>query len=170
MKPYLDSQLYSECQLVALLNAWVFWGVSIPEPGSKQYEILVDCVRARYGSATSIEEAFLTLKIKPRRLPLRKDLVEKLFGQGVPVAVPVWYPETGFHICLIVNVCRIDGKINIQVANRRHKITAAKVGTWISWQTLRRAATPSLEYGVPYCPPDRNVRTPVHMYALYQTL
>lgn len=54
-KYYINSQKYSECQLVTAINATIYLNETSILSHSIEYERLIDLVGARHGSAVNIE-------------------------------------------------------------------------------------------------------------------
>ncbi len=61
---YLNSQKYSECQLVTAINAYYFFTGKTIKSDSDGYEKLVDLCGARHGTATCIEKVHRKLGLK----------------------------------------------------------------------------------------------------------
>lgn len=129
--PYLNSQKYSECQLVTIINAAIFLGESPIDPDSEEYERLVDVVKARIGAAITIDKAIEYLRLNYDYIPKNLRYLKKYLRNGYPVEIGVQHHKTGFHSCLVV-----DERNNyLKVANFRH--VTSKHG-WIHWNTLKK--------------------------------
>ncbi len=121
---YLNDQLYAECQLVSALNACRFLRLPHPEPGSPDYEEMVDDVRARHGGCIYIERAHEFLGLA---WIVRKDPSPQWIRRHLPVEMPLHVPQRGFHSVLAV---RADARY-VWLANyargRLHRMTWARL-------------------------------------------
>ena len=100
----LDTQKYSECQLVALINAAAFLGEPPVVQDSEEYERLVDFVGARHGAAISAYKAVEYLRLQAHAIePVTLQAVRTNVMAGHPVAVSVWHVDTGFHRILLTH-------------------------------------------------------------------
>lgn len=109
---------YSECQLITAINAaYLLTGKEI-EQESDEYEMLVDLVKARYGSALCVEEAWAYLGIKSTKKFTGHEIRENTSAQiPLPLEMSIWHKRTGFHSTLVLDH---DLKTNcIRVANFR---------------------------------------------------
>jgi len=128
---YLNSQKYSECQVVTALNAYYYLtGKIYCEQNSQEYENLVNLCCARNGAAISIEKVHKKLGLKiigystylstmtetewyklealkkliKGRHP--KDLPKRIRRKiRLPIEIKVWHKITGYHSILIVDHC-----------------------------------------------------------------
>lgn len=101
---YLNSQKYSECQVVSAINASIYFGketAAIVETGT--YEKLVDLAKARYGSALEMGEVLKSLGLTRNGITRDKRNILLALAENKPVGVTIWSPEYGFHNVLIVN-------------------------------------------------------------------
>lgn len=106
---YLNSQKYSECQLVTAINAAYYLRNETVNPTSKRYEKLVDLVGARHGAALRdlLPKAHKRLGVKPGRsyssfFWLKKDLRDR--GKlEAPTEIAVRSKNYGTHSVLIVD-------------------------------------------------------------------
>ncbi len=100
----LDTQKYSECQLVALINAATYLGEPAVDPDSEEYERLVDLVRARCGSAINTSHAVDYLRLVEQKIsPITLDNVRAKVMEGRPVAIVIWNLVVGFHAVLLTD-------------------------------------------------------------------
>lgn len=157
---YLNSQKYSECQLVTALNAYYhLTGKVYCKQDSQEYEDLVDGCCARNGAAIGIEKTHKQLGLRtvgysPFLFPsfktqwLRKDALARrkkgIFPKKhyytetnrgkieLPIEITVWHKMTGFHSALIVDHCLKTEAYRI--ANFRH---ATSTGGWMFTEDLR---------------------------------
>ena len=98
----LNTQKYSECQLVAVINAATFLGEPRVDPDSEEYERLVDLVGARNGSALKISAAVTYLRlIQNDIIPVTLEEVRMNLLRGNPVQVAIQHPALGFHSILL---------------------------------------------------------------------
>jgi hypothetical protein len=106
-KPYLNKQLYSECQLVVVINAHIYYGGDSIATGSYEYERLVDLVGARGGAAIKIKKAYNYLRLIQKPLPrLSLDIIKTCLDIGMPIEVCVYNRRSGNHDVLIVDYCK----------------------------------------------------------------
>ncbi len=100
----LDTQKYSECQLVAVINAAAYLGQPLVDPNSEEYERLVDLVGARHGAAIAIRHAMGYLRLISHDIkPVALKGVETRVVSGHPVSVSIWDGGVGFHAILLTN-------------------------------------------------------------------
>jgi len=100
----LDSQRYSECQLVSAINAAVYLGEPLVDPSSEEYERLVDLVGARHGSALHIRDAVRYLRLVRYELkPISLNNLQAKTLSGHPVSVNTWHRDVGFHSVLLTD-------------------------------------------------------------------
>lgn len=131
---YLNSQKYSECQVVTAINAAVFLGFSPVDPNSSEYERLVDLAFARNGAAIRVDKVHEYLKICHDPIEPTWENIAKAINQGHPVEVSVWHTETGFHSVLVVDTeCKATRKY-LKVLNFKCITTA---DGWVSWKRFR---------------------------------
>lgn len=98
----LNTQKYSECQLVAVINAATFLGEPRVEQNSEEYERLVDLVGARNGSALGIRSAVTYLRLIQNDItPVTLETVRMNILRGNPVQVAIHHPAVGFHSILL---------------------------------------------------------------------
>lgn len=98
----LDTQKYSECQLVAIINAATFLGQPQVDPDSEEYERLVDLTASRYGSAVFPHKAVEYLRlIKTDIRPVEVEAVRRKVREGAPVQVTIQHPDLGLHATLL---------------------------------------------------------------------
>lgn len=100
----LETQKYSECQLVAVINAAAYLGQPLVDPNSEEYERLVDLVCARTGSAIRIDLAIHYLRLVHHDLsPVTVDRVRMQVMSGHPVSATIWHHGPGFHEILLTD-------------------------------------------------------------------
>ena len=133
---HINRQLYSECQLVTVINVYYYLTGNIINQDSQEYEDLVDLCGARHGSAINIDKVYLKFGIesngysnhildvqmdKWHALEMLKkpihgiclELPEKKETIRLPIEVNVWHKKTGFHSVLIVDHCEKTGCFRI---------------------------------------------------------
>ena len=99
---YQDSQLYSECQLISVLNAAYFLGEKTVN--KEEYDRLIDMVGARYGSAISIERSYKYLRVEFIDIKPDIDMMRNAIGQGYPIGFGVWTQKHGLHSVTAIEV------------------------------------------------------------------
>ena len=102
------------CQLVALANAMVCYGMDPPRPGGALWEALVDRVGCRHGAAMKIAQGADDVGLLCRRARTTSlYAVRRHLSAGVPVMITlnstrrwtlegVHHPILGFHAVLVV--------------------------------------------------------------------
>jgi len=145
---YLNSQKYSECQIITALNAYYhLTGKVYCQQDSQEYEDLVDSCCARIGAAIGIEKihrklglrtigyaSFLSTSMKnvwlrmdainrrkAGKYPKKKSyMYESIKGKKIdlPIEMMVWHKKTGFHSTLIVDHCLQPD--TLRVTNFKH--------------------------------------------------
>ena len=124
---YLMTQKYGECQLVTAINASYYYGG--PRVDNKLYELLVDLVGARHGSAINVKIAYRVLGLLPVKIPPFYWALRLSLWIGAPVELPIWHKSSGFH-----SVLAVDAKgTKVKVLN-----TKAAPDGWIEWRELRK--------------------------------
>jgi len=132
-KYYLNSQKYSECQLVTAINAAIYLCELPITQNSIEYERLVDLVCARNGSAISIELAYSYLRIIPTEIIFEWNNMTKYLDKKYPIEVSLWHKKFGLHSSLI-----IDYKIkprNVRILNFTYETDK---NCWMEWSCLRQ--------------------------------
>jgi len=145
---YLNSQMYSECQLVTAINAAVYLGQPPVRLGSAEYERLVDLVGARHGSAIRINRAHRYLRLKYVDLKPEFYSIRFSLDRGMPVEIGVHSDHHGFHSALVVDV-EVRGAecVRFKVPNlRRH--TDRKM--WMTAKELNRILRTESNIGPTY--------------------
>ena len=128
----LESQKYSECQLVTAINAAAHLGELPVRPETEEYERLVDLVHARNGAAIAICRALPYLRIKRKAMPLRWSAVKRALDQGLPVGLDVYCTRIGLHSILCTDYRERRRLQFLRVWN----LKSAPSG-WISWHWLK---------------------------------
>ena len=123
---YLESQKYSECQLVAVLNACTYLTGGSFDQETKEYERLVDLVKARNGAAIGIGKAIAKLDMESQEG--KRDL--RWIRKNLPVGIDIWHIRYGIHAVCIVGV---RGDL-VRVTNLG-RVFRRK---WIPWRKFKR--------------------------------
>lgn len=97
-------QIGSCCQLVTAVNAARFLGHRTPLPGSVLFELMIDAVGCRYGSALQVERAYPLLKLDYKDGPPNHTRIARAIAARNPVGISTWLGCTGFHSALVVSV------------------------------------------------------------------
>jgi len=128
---YQERQLYAECQLVTVINAAKYYGITTPEIGDPEYEELVDLVGAKHGSAICIAKSHHLLGVVAVDIhPSSLKKLRNILSGGHPVGIDVWGKRTGFH-----SVLAADYKFGFYRLTNASKIV--KNG-WVSGLRLRQ--------------------------------
>ena len=127
-----DSQLYSECQLVTILNASYYLGESFIPNKTEEYERLVDLVGARHGAALMIDKAQDYLKLKHITVEPTLENIKALLHNKMPVGIGVWTKNSGLHNVLILDIK--EAGTEMMVANL-YPYTDSNM--WITWKKLK---------------------------------
>lgn len=132
-KYYLNSQKYSECQLVTAINAAIYLCELPVAQDSIEYERLVDLVRARNGSAINIELAHNYLRIISTEITFTWNNIVKYLDKKYPVEISIWHRKIGFHSSLIIDY-KAKSR-NVRMLNFKYE-TDKKC--WMKWSSLRQ--------------------------------
>jgi hypothetical protein len=135
---YIETQKYSECQLVAVINAAIKLGELPVWQG--EYERLVDLVGARYGGATSIDYAVRYFRLVARPIPIRQ--VVQSAERGDPVILSTRTPRHGGHCVAVVGARRSRRGVELRVPNFKYGRNG-----WVRWVALRAFISPSIRLG-----------------------
>ncbi len=137
----LDTQKYSECQLVAVINAATFLGEPPVDPDSHEYERLVDLAKARYGGALSIRLAVGYLRLIYNKIqPVEMSQIQSQVIAGCPVSVSMQHPLLGLHSVLLT-----DGNPrSVRVWNLRRKGFLKDRLSWDRLQEMMSAVAPQV--------------------------
>ena len=144
MSKYLNEQLYSECQLVTALNAYIFYGGEPIKIGSPEYERLVDFCGTRYGSAISIENnvyKYLGLN-KLEFCPFSCSALKAILNLGIPVELSIHSKHYGFHSVLVISH---NGDTVSDKDSSFEVLNASKHGRWIKWTVLSKLTTDKMQ-------------------------
>lgn len=124
---YIQQGQDTSCQLVALLNAFIYKFEQSPiEYGSKEYRMLVEIGRGVAGPILSMKEIFTLLGVFTQVPPAVCDLrgwIESSLRNEHPVSFPIISPRVGQHQTLIVgsryapDMMRLFTLINPQYSN-----------------------------------------------------
>lgn len=132
-KYYINSQKYSECQLVSAINAAIFLNELPVLQDSIEYERLVDLVHARNGGAVSIKYAHQYLRLISYDLEtITFKLVKKYLLDKKPIEVKIHMPS--YHSVLIIDHCKKDGNY-VRVLNFSKK---TENEWWIKWSIFKK--------------------------------
>ena len=139
---YLDTQRYSECQVVTAINAWI----CLTHPTAEEvealleskYEHLVDLSGARHGAAIWVGKVHNELGIEI------SDRFERLYGwenagYPLPIEISVWHPRYGYHSVCCVEFLRECSAM--KVLNFQYETTCD--GSWIFQERLAPWVTPT---------------------------
>lgn len=103
---YIQQGKDTSCQLVALLNAFIYkFGMSPVEYKSKEFKMLVEIGRGVAGPLLSMREIFMLFGIFTLEPPAACDLrgwIESRLKARQPVSFPIVSPTIGHHQILIV--------------------------------------------------------------------
>ena len=120
-KKYHNKQNYSDCQLIAMVNAYYYLTGKQIDINSKRYEKMVDLVGARHGAAINIKKAHKILGIEIAWQGLTLYPTDKN-GEKIKDALPyealIWHPKYGRHSVLVVDKNEEIGVV--RVANFSH--------------------------------------------------
>lgn len=114
-----DEQLYHECQLVMVLNAYQFLtGDNSIYPGGPEYERLVDYTGARYGACTDVKKAIDYLGLSVLKEKYNHDRIKHWLITGRPVGIGVLTKQTGAHAVLATEFNENTSKIRVHNLRR----------------------------------------------------
>lgn len=129
---YQNKQLYCECQLVALWNAYRFLGGTPPVIGTKEYRSICKNGSCLYGPCINIttERKRLGLVFVPGEYKL------KWVRENLPVHFLLFTKHRGYHSVLVVKVKRNK----LLLAN----YTRGKL-QWLSWKKVLKMSNTKTE-------------------------
>lgn len=125
MTRYQNKQRYEECRLVSLWNAARYFGIEVPEFGSKQYEDACEKACCIVGACIDISEEEERLGL--RRVRGKRSL--HWIRRNLPVELGIHHPRKGFHSVLVVEVKRGRVLLTNYASNRVF---------WLRWNTVNR--------------------------------
>lgn len=137
-KYYINSQKYSECQLVAAINAAIYLSELPVLSHSVEYERLVDLVSARHGGAINIELAHKYLRIIPEEIDITLENVKKYLNTSItnignPIEVGLQHKNIGLHSVLIIDYRRDPGS-KVRILNL---VEYTDSDWWITWRKFK---------------------------------
>lgn len=99
MKKYWNDQIYYECQLIALWNAAIYQGISVPFRYGLEY--IEDCEEARalHGGAINVDKVIQKLQLEPVKGQCNWNWIK----QNCPVEFKISC-HRGWHSVLMVDV------------------------------------------------------------------
>ena len=144
---FLDTQKYSECQLVSVINAAVYLGEPGVDPESQEYERLVDLVGARYGDATRLDQAVSYLRLVSHPIhPVSIENIKRELAMKRPVQVVIWHPIVFSHGVLLVD----DNGRSVRVYNLRRKGFAKDRLAWGPLAEMIASIPPNMRWAIWY--------------------
>ena len=90
----------TSCYPIALCNALRFWGLPSPEPGTPEWEIMVDLAGCRHGSVVNPELVANWLGVV--RCPTSLYFLRR--GEVLPAIMSIYLPDCGLHASLAIGV------------------------------------------------------------------
>jgi hypothetical protein len=98
---------YPSCRLLTAVNARRFLdGQTVCEPGTPEWEVLVDIAGCRHGSAlrSRMPKIWRILKLHTLLGPHARDWITDRVAEGRPVDVSTFTPDFGHHSVLVIGV------------------------------------------------------------------
>ena len=140
-KYYINSQKYSECQLISAINAAIYLNEIPILQNSIEYERLIDLVHARNGAAISIEYAHQYLRIKSTDIgTIDLNTLRNFLDNKNPVEVKVIKPF--YHSVLIIDYKK-EGNYLVQVLNYKQTDNEG----WIEWKIFKKFLPKGILFG-----------------------
>lgn len=143
-KYYINSQRYSECQLVSAINAAIYLNEVPVLQHSIEYERLVDLASTRHGGAIHIDLAHKYLRIIPKEIDVTLENIKKylntsITNSGNPIEIGIYHKKYGTHSVLIIDYSdsyvhkqskstKMVRVLNLEFTNNRW---------WIPWRKFR---------------------------------
>jgi len=106
-------QVDEACALISLLNAGIYHGLSVPRPGTDEFDELMDLVGAVAGPAIRPELVLDRLGLTSSVV----DLNPANLLAGLPIELSVRTEEFGFHSTLIVGMEPKKGGCHLTMVN-----------------------------------------------------
>lgn len=122
-------QKYSACQLIAAINARIFFGGG--DISESLFESLVDIVRCRYGGALQVRKAYNILGLEIEDGPIRVTWIER----NLPVELTIHSPHYGFHSVLVEKISYTAGLASVPVFHLINNDPDDKV-TWVDLHNM----------------------------------
>ena len=136
MIKYLNSQKYSECQLVTAINACLFLGEPGVDPESEEYERLVDLTCGRIGACIGIEKAWGHLRLKAKQMPCNIASIKASLRRGRPVGISMkMHDYGGFHDVLATDIIETKNDYLLQVHNVKSNYIHIDKKNRLSWKS-----------------------------------
>jgi len=139
---FINEQKYSECQLVAILNAATSLGEVPVDPNSEEYERLVDFIGARHGSAIRIHAAVNYLRLRMDSSKFDLSTIRRSIKKKVPLCVNVYDKKAGNHTVCIVDLKGKGKNTKLKIPN-----LSSATNQWIKWKDLERIVIPDNDFG-----------------------
>jgi len=134
-KYYINSQKYSECQLVAAINTAIFLNEIPIIQDSIEYERLVDLVSARTGAAVNIHYAHKYLRLICYELDdINLNVIRKYLDNKNPIEARVFHDRVGFHSALIIDYKKTEN-YSIRVLNFKQ---VTDINGWVEWKVFKK--------------------------------
>ena len=152
MPEYIETQKYSDCQLVAAQNAAIH--LKLPLIPEGEYEAMVDAIRARHGAALNMKPVFERLGIVPLMMPLSINVVKAFLTIGIPICFNVHSLEYGNHTIAAVEFKAVGRGYRVLTLNFNRDYTVNKAGKitrrfkdgWIPWKRIEKISLKMTDY------------------------
>lgn len=123
---YQNTQLWSECRLVALWNAAKFYNITTPKPGTEQYEQICEDGCCIIGACINIEPEVKRLRLKLIQGKINLNWIKK----NLPVNIGIRHPRRGFHAVLVV---KANGNKLLLANYAKGRLY------WLPWRKIKNA-------------------------------
>lgn len=144
MKRYIQTQKYFDCKLIAVLNARTYLTGKYIDPASKEYEELVDLVKARHGAAFISEIKKL---LEQFGMDYKGGPIDFRWIHGnLPVEVCIWHPKLGHHCVCITGAEYDPSQKLISVANFLDR--EGQLTSWNMFSKMIVRDRPNLGFGL----------------------
>jgi hypothetical protein len=156
-KYFQNYQKYSECQLVAVLNASYVLGNRFINPDDEEYEKLVDKTCGRIGACIGIEEIYKYVGLRYIDVKQEWESIKFSMDMNLPISVSINDVEHmginsnkyGFHNNVIIDM-RYNKKrknYDLQIPNLRYYTNDRM---WINWDDYNKMIYFKKHVGPPY--------------------
>lgn len=117
------------CIPIAMCNALRFWGLPSPEPGTSDWETMVDIAGCRHGSAIGQQRTadWLGLVSVPTSLHFLRH------GQMLPALVTVRSPDGGLHAALVIEIREGEEKRWPDLRFVNYRYDTGPLLEWVPW-------------------------------------
>lgn len=135
-KKYWNNQIYSECQLITLWNAYIYYGIKTPKRYGKIYKRICKQSGCTYGACLDISKIKKKFKFK------EGEFTYEWISSNLPTEITIYPPCSSRHSVLI-----IDAKDNMFLIT--NYLSDDKL-YWVNFKTLQTHNTCKLPQRIIY--------------------